>query len=159
MYAKPQRTFNQQKREINPGGAMSDPTTLSHEYETSASFAETVNPAVLKLKKARLGRRDVSPGEVSEARTKMATLLDAVAASLGAPGRSTKRVQVPNEVLERLVAKHTNKLSYFQDDLVQTAAALQKGTAIDDEALKVLEEISDAADATASASFRRLRRR
>lgn len=138
---------------------MSDTTTLSHEYETSASFAETVNQAVLKLKKARLGRRDVSPNEVTEARTKMASLLDAVAASLGAAARSTKVVQVPSEVLERLVAKHTNQLRYFQDDLVQTAAALQKGTAIDDEALKVLEEISDAADATASASFRRLRRR
>jgi len=138
---------------------MSDTTTLSHEYETSASFAETVNQAVLTLKKARFGRRDVSPTEVTEARTAMATLLDAVAASLGAAARSAKAVQVPSEVLERLVAKHTNRLSYFQDDLVQTAAALQKGSAIDDEALKVLEEISDAADATASASFRRLRRR
>lgn len=138
---------------------MSDTTTLSHEYETSASFAETVNQAVLKLKKARLGRRDVSPTEVTEACTTMATLLDAVAASLGAAARSTKAVQVPSEVLERLVAKHTNRLRYFQDDLVQTAAALQQGTTIEDEALKVLEEISDAADATASASFRRLRRR
>ncbi len=138
---------------------MSDTTTLSHEYETSASFAETVNQAVLRLKKARLGRRDVSPTEVTEAQTKMATLLEAVASSLGAPARATKLVQVPSEVLERLVAKHSNKLSYFQDDLVQTAAALQKGSVIDEEALKVLEEISDAADATASASFRRLRRR
>ena len=138
---------------------MSDTTTLSHEYETSASFAETVNQAVLKLKKARLGRPDVSSSEVTDARSTMASLLDAVASSLGAPARAKTPVPVPNEVLERLVSKHTNRLSYFQDDLVQAAAALQKGTAIDDEALKVLEELSDAADATASASFRRLRRR
>jgi hypothetical protein len=138
---------------------MSDTTTLSHEYETSASFAETVNQAVLKLKKARLGGRNVPQSEVIEARDKMAALLDAVASSLGAPGRVTKPVHVPSEVLERLVAKRTNQLSWFQEDLVQTAAALQKGIAIDDDAIKVLEEISDAADATASASFRRLRRR
>jgi len=138
---------------------MSDTTTLSHEYETSASFAETVNEAVLKLKKARLGRSDVSPSDFNEAREKMATFLDAVASSLGAPTRVTKLVHVPSEVLERLVAKHTNHLAYFKADLVQTGAVLQKGAAIDDEAIKVIEEISDAADATASASFRRLRRR
>jgi hypothetical protein len=138
---------------------MSDTTTLSYEYETSASFAEDVNQAVLKLKKARLGRCDVSESDFNGAREKMATLLNAVASSLGASTRVTRPVHVPSEVLERLVAKHSNQLSCFQDDLVQTAAALQKGKAIDDEAIKVLEEISDAADATASASFRRLRRR
>jgi hypothetical protein len=138
---------------------MSDTTTLSHEYETSASFAEAVNQAVLKLKKARLGRRDVTPAEVKDARTKMATLLDAVASGLGASAPTAKSISVPGEVLERLIAKHTNQLSYFQDDLVETATALQQDTAIDNQALKVLEEISDAADATASASFRRLRRR
>lgn len=139
---------------------MSDTTTLSHEYETSASFAETVNQAVLRLKKARLGRSGVTPEEVAEARKNLTTLLRAVAASLGAAATgAAKTVQVPGEVLERLASKHANQLSYFQDDLVETAKALEVDSSIGDAALKVLEELCDAADATASASFRRLRRR
>ena len=137
---------------------MSDTTTLSHEYETSATFAETVNQAVVRLKKERLGRQ-VVPSDATEARTTMVELLEAVAASLGAASRPRHAISVPNEVLERLVTKHSNQLTYFQDDLVETAAALNRGTPVSDAALKVLEEVSDAADATASASFRRLRRR
>ena len=68
-------------------------------------------------------------------------------------------MRVPSEVLERFAAKHANQLPYFQDDLIETARVLGGEAAIDDKAMRVLEELSDAADATASESFRRLRRR
>lgn len=138
---------------------MSDTTTLSHEYETSASFAESVNQAVLHLKKARRGRSSASAEEVRAARTTLAGMLEAVAASVGSPSTAGHGVNVPGEVLDRLVAKNSNRLSYFQDDLVEAAKALKKSVETSDETLEILEEIADAADATASASFRRLRRR
>ena len=87
-------------------------------------------------------------------------MLNDVASSLGAAApRGSGGLRVPGEVLERLAAKHANQLPYFQDDLVETATLLAGESAIDDKAMKVLEELSDTADATASESFRRLRRR
>jgi hypothetical protein len=65
----------------------------------------------------------------------------------------------PPEVLERLAERHANQLPYFLDDLKETVASLHRGGVLAEKELSTLDEICHAADATASASFRRLRRR
>jgi hypothetical protein len=62
-------------------------------------------------------------------------------------------------VLSRLEAKNRARLAWFLDDLRQTAAALQGDNPLEAQQLETLDEVCDAADATASASFRRLWRR
>jgi hypothetical protein len=66
---------------------------------------------------------------------------------------------IPEDVLSRLEAKHRAQLAWFLDDLRQTAAALQGEGPLEPAQLETLDEVCDAADATASASFRRLWRR
>jgi hypothetical protein len=51
-------------------------------------------------------------------------------------------------------------MPYFLDDLSRTAKTLEdESMRVDEPVIRVLDEICDAADATASAVFRRMRRR
>ncbi len=147
---------------------MSDMTALSHEYETSASFAERVNAAVLQVKKACFHRDNMPEPAVdalADSSKQLANILGELAVRLASLRQSGDQIQlpqameVPEEVLERIENKQRSRLAYFIEDLELAAEALAGKGKIDNRVLGTLDEVCEAADAIASAMFRRLRRR
>jgi hypothetical protein len=144
---------------------MSDMTSLSNEYAASADFATEVNSAVLALKRAWSRGEDAIPAQAGEElrlRGRLGIVLLALVRQLSAEERTEEAeapVLIPEDVIERLEAKHRTRLNWYLEDLRQTAVALQSGAALEEPQLERLDEVCDAADATASASFRRLWRR
>jgi len=129
---------------------MSDLSALSNDYEATSQFAETVNTAVLSLKKSLRGSSEQNQTET------LATIVAAVRAQLTS---STLSRAIPSEVVERLSAEHKSDFNYLVEDLDTAETALSGKAPIDDRVIEVLDTICDAADASASAMFRRLRRR
>ena len=147
---------------------MSDMSVLSHEYAASASFAEEVNGLVLKLKKTLLkceGASSISPGEIEQARNRLAAILRRVCAELGtsaageAPLTGTEGESLPEDVLERLRTKHHSRLAHLLQDLDEGADALLSDAVLDEAPAEVLDELCDVADRAASTAFRRLWRK
>lgn len=129
---------------------MSDISALSHDYEATSHFAQKINDAVLSLKKSL--RRPQQKADLGS----LADIVLAVRSQLESAQRSTA---VPPEVVERLSSEHQNQMSYLIEDLSTAEGALRGKAPVDDEVIRVLDAICDAADASASAMFRRLRRR
>jgi hypothetical protein len=143
---------------------MSDPTSLSSNYSATAAFAKEFNGAVLVLKRRHLAPETVStPGadEETDARKKLASYLRGVIFLLS-PDESRAEASpepVPDGVVSRLAEKYQSKMSWFLADLRQAERVLTAGTALGQDDFTALDEVCDAADVTASASFRRLWRR
>jgi hypothetical protein len=138
---------------------MSDTSTLNFEYEAAAGFAERVNADVLQIKRWAIGRVPQDVSKFDQSRQELAELFESLAARLAAKQAPSPPMDVPPEVVERLAARHTDNLPYFTQDLAEAASALRTGHSLTPAAIAVLEEVSETADAMASAWFRRLRRR
>jgi len=128
---------------------MSDISALSSDYEANSQFAETLNTAVLSLKKFLRGgpgqsHTDALAGIVAAIRTQLTS--------------ATLERSVPSEVVERLSTEHKSDFNYLIEDLEAAETALRGKAPIDHRVIVVLDTICDAADASASAMFRRLRR-
>jgi hypothetical protein len=136
---------------------MSDISTLSHEYEASAKLAEDLNEAILAIKKARLHRR---AGLTPDQRKSLANTVESLR-QLVKPHQDLGQSEfIPQEMVDRVRERNRPHMAYFLDDLLRTASALGGGSGpVDDEVVRTLDEICDAADETASAVFRRMRRR
>lgn len=137
---------------------MSDTTTLSLQYAASAAFAEEVSRRLLALKKDE----GPAPGDDPhrEARAFLAGVLCGLLERLRPDGHTPdEAMSVPEEVFGRLEERHRSDADWFADDLRAACSALREGRPLDARAWEILDEVADAADATASASFRRLWRR
>jgi len=142
---------------------MSDMTSLSHEYAAAADFAQEVNSAVVTIKKEQLGL-GIPPAPDSDSirqkRQALAAVIEDLLHRLTASRKGKNSgIVVPEDVLGRLEAKHQSQMAYFVDDLKAVSDALSKGLPLEERQVASLDEICDAADASASATFRRLRRR
>jgi hypothetical protein len=139
---------------------MSDMTNLSNDYSASADFAKEFNRAVLLLKRKHLEPSWVNASDELKARREVSQVLEGLLAQLIPEGDTPdKGVLIPMDVLERLHEQFQGKTDWFKEDLRQLKTSLDQGSALEDRDFAVLDEICDAADATASASFRRLWRR
>lgn len=141
---------------------MSDLTALSQEYAESACFAEEVNADLLEVKRMLMGPSgDSEQGRAS--RRRLARAVRSVVAALHSAAAREEASDdldyVPPEVLERIEQRHRPRLAYFIDDLRAATDALDGDESIAPEVLALCDELCEVADATASASFRRLRRR
>jgi hypothetical protein len=143
---------------------MSDMSSLSNDYGASADFASAVNAAVLALKRAS-GAEETAVGQPAGeplSRERLALVLLDLVRQLSteeAAEEAETTLPIPEDVIARLQAKYRAQLAWYLDDLRQTAVALQGKSSVDAHQLQVLDDVCDAADATASASFRRLWRR
>ena len=142
---------------------MSDLSIIAHDYELNASFARKFNEAVLTLKRVYLLRRAVTPEaqkEVEGSRNELRQLLESLVAALQGEGKpwTADQAQVPADVLERLHKRLKGELPETVLELRQVAETLAKGAPLDEAAFSALDRVCEAADATASAAFRRLRR-
>jgi hypothetical protein len=142
---------------------MSDTTALSHLYATHSQFVEQLNSWIGAVKRRRAGVPDpatAGESETAEARARLGAVLEQVLTRLSPerPGGHAG-TEVPDEVIGRIEAEHRGDREWYVQDLEALRDAIRNDGPLDDRAIKVLDEIGDAADAAASASFRRLWRR
>jgi hypothetical protein len=136
---------------------MSDISTLSHEYEASAKLAEELNEAILAIKKSRLHRQ---AGLTADQRKALAKTVESLRQQMEADRDMARTEFIPQEMIDRVRERNRPRMAYFLDDLSRTVSVLDAGTGpLDDTVVRTLDEICDAADETASAVFRRMRRR
>ncbi len=142
---------------------MSDMTSLSHEYAAAANFAQEVNSALVTIKKEQLGignPASLNTDLIQQKRKALAAVIEELLHRLIASAKGNhSKIVVPEDVLSRLEAKYQSQMPYFVDDLRAVSEALAKGLPLEDRQIASLDEICDAADASASATFRRFRRR
>ncbi len=142
---------------------MSELSIIAHDYALNAEFARKFNDAVLTLKRRYLLGR-VGNGEtdetVKQARQDLKSLLDSLVAALQDEGKpwTADQAQVPADVLERLRKRAKGEMQETITALRGVVDDLAKGAALREPAFRVLDIVCEAADATASAAFRRLRR-
>ncbi len=142
---------------------MSDLSIIAHDYELNAEFARKFNDAVLTLKRVYLVRRTVTPEtqeEIGKARNDLRQLLESLVSALQDNGKSwtADQAQVPADVLERLHKRLRGELPETTTELRRIAETLTQNAALNEAAFSALDRVCEAADATASAAFRRLRR-
>jgi hypothetical protein len=136
---------------------MSDISTLSHEYEASAKLAEELNEAILAIKKSRLHQQ---VGLTADQRKTLANTVGSLRQQMEADRDMARTEFIPQEMLDRVRERNRPRMAYFLDDLSRAVSVLDGGTGpLDDAVVRTLDEICDAADETASAVFRRMRRR
>ena len=142
---------------------MSDLSIIAHDYELNAEFARKFNEAVLTLKRVYLLRRAATPetqGQIEKSCNELRQLLESLIAALQDEGKAwtANQAQVPADVLERLHKRLKGELPETVVELRRVAEILAKATALDEAGFAALDRVCEAADATASAAFRRLRR-
>ena len=142
---------------------MSDMSSLSHEYASVADFSRAVNEAVLLLKKKfahaeRNAETDELRNAIHRLRDILSTLLRRLA-DAGETGSEQGEVAIPEDVLARIVEEHRGELAYFREDIGRLVATLTVNARLERKDFDVLDAICEAADASASATFRKLWRR
>jgi ElaB/YqjD/DUF883 family membrane-anchored ribosome-binding protein len=142
---------------------MSDLSIIAHDYALNAEFARRFNEAVLNLKRFYLIRRGDS-GEtekrIQDSRAELRKLLDSLIAALQDKGKpwTPEQAQVPADVLQQLRRRLKGELDQAVVELRQVADDLVAGKSLGEPSFSALDRVCEAADATASAAFRRLRR-
>jgi len=142
---------------------MSELSIIGHDYALNADFARRFNEAVLILKRryilGRLGN-DETEATVQRARQDLRVLLGALVAALQDGGKpwTADQAQVPGDLLEKLRKRLKGTWDETIAELRGVLEDLDKEIALQEPAFKGLDIICEAADETASAAFRRLRR-
>jgi hypothetical protein len=142
---------------------MSDLSIIAHDYALNAEFARKFNEAVLNLKRIYLLQRAVTSEtklEAEKSHVELRQLLDSLILVLHDEGKAwtVEQAQIPADVVEQIRKRLKGELPETIVELRQSADSLAKGTALDQFAFAALDRVCEAADATASAAFRRLRR-
>jgi hypothetical protein len=142
---------------------MSDLSIIAHDYELNAEFARKFNEAVLNLKRVYLLRRAATPETetgIEESRTQLRRLLESLVLALQDEGKAwtADQAQVPADVIDSFRKRLKGELPETIVELRRVVDSLAKGGALDESAFAALDRVCEAADATASAAYRRLRR-
>jgi hypothetical protein len=142
---------------------MSDLSIIAHDYALNAEFAGKVNDALLNLKRRYLLRRmGTADGEaaIEKSRNELRALLDSLVLALEDEGKpwTADQAQIPADVVDTVRKRVKGDLPEVIAELRRVAADLARGGVLDEVAFGVLDRVCEAADATASAAFRRLRR-
>jgi hypothetical protein len=134
---------------------MSDVTAISQEYEANADLANKLNHFVLSARKhALLGSEPLSKDDRAELAMLVKTIRDRLVHS-----SDSAVARIPEEIVSRLASSKQGSLGYFLNDLETAVGELTEERELSSRALDALDCIVDAADASASEMFRRLRRR
>jgi len=140
---------------------MSELSTLAQEYRVASQLSETMNRAVIGIKKAALGTELVDESELRRARTTLSDIVGGFLTALEASARSqisTSR-RIPGAVTHRLAGSHRGDLTYFLDDLRQLKVRLEGNNQLTDPDLRLLEEMLATVDSETALVFRRLMRK
>ncbi len=138
---------------------MSDLSGLSHEYASTTGFSREINDAVLLLKKRHL--RDatgIDDQHLAAASQLVRETLQTLLCRLRDEPKSSG-IEIPEDVFVRVEVKHRGSLDYFIEDLERVQEAFVRGSTLGTNELELLDSVCEAADASASATFRKLWRR
>ena len=143
---------------------MSAISVLSHEYQAASDLAQTVNTALVVLKKARLGLPG-APAELESSRRHLTvtietliSLLTPTAAPRPRPDQQTL-ARVPGALVTHLQVTQQDDLPYYVQAFDQLLGRLRQGAAtLTDLDLEQLDQLAAATDAVASSVFRHLMR-
>lgn len=142
---------------------MSDMSSLSHEYASTTDFSHHVNQAVLILKKQHLGGgKSVDAKDYADAAQLIHGMVRRLLQRLGAalePSLPQDLVAIPEDVLTRLEEKQRGTMEYFLDDLAKLEESLSRKSELRASDIELLDTVCEVADASASATFRKLWRR
>lgn len=141
---------------------MSDMSSLSHEYASTTDFSRQINQAVLLLKKRYLrGEPAVQRSEeLKAARRLVQQTVRALLHRLGSePTAGADEESLPEDVVLRIEERQRGNLDYFTQDLANLAQRFANDAPLGTDELALLDSICEAADASASATFRKLWRR
>ena len=140
---------------------MSDMSSLSHEYASATDFARQVNEAALVVKKRYLkGTNAADDQHLTQSKSLLHEIVGTLLRRFGhEAGQGGFAEGVPEDVFVRLESRHEGNLGYFKDDLADLSNALGSSAVLSLPQLELLESICEAADASASATFRKLWRR
>lgn len=141
---------------------MSDMSSRSHEYASTTDFSRQINHAVLLLKKRHL--RDDETGIAPEELAGACKVVHQTVRSLlhrlgGGPTADGGAEDFPEDVLLRIEERQRGNLDDFKEDLAGLDRALTGRADFGAEQRELLDSICEAADASASATFRKLWRR
>ena len=142
---------------------MSDMSSLSHEYASVTDFARQINDALLLVKKQVLGGSIAFDDGAEKLRDAKELLHQTVRTLLQRfkreRGGSASVVPVPEDVLVRIESRNAGNLDYFRQDLAELEQILRDDGTLSEANIELLDSICEAADASASATFRKLWRR
>ncbi len=141
---------------------MSELSMIAHDYALNAEFAKKFNEAVVNLKRRYLLGRTSKGGAdaIEKSREEIRRLVESLVAALEGADRpwTEDQAQIPGDVLDALRKRLKGELPETAAELRRVAASLCCGGTLDKTAFAALDRVCEAADATASAAFRRLRR-
>jgi hypothetical protein len=141
---------------------MSDMSSLSHEYASTTDFSRQINHAVLLLKK-RYMRGEPAGQRLEELENARRLAQQTVRALLhrlgGEPTAGVDEESLPEDVVLRIEEQQRGNLDYFTQDLAELDRKFADDAPLRSEELELLDSICEAADASASATFRKLWRR
>ena len=142
---------------------MSDMSSLSHNYASTTDFSHHVNQAVLTLKKQYLGGgKGVDADDFANASRRVHGMVRSLLQRLGGavqPPRSEDLISIPEDVLTRLEEKQRGNMEYFLEDLTRLDESLSQASDLHASDIELLDTVCEVADASASATFRKLWRR
>lgn len=146
---------------------MSDMSSLSHEYASTTDFSHQVNQAVLLVKKLIHGRKqtEVDTPNLAHAFRLIEGIVVRLLQRLGSDDiqldddAEAKLPNIPEDVLIRLEEQEQGNLEYFIDDLRSLRDSLVHSVELTAKQVEILDSICEVADASASATFRKLWRR
>lgn len=140
---------------------MNDLAYLSNEYVERAELLKKLNAASRELK------RESTPSNTDRARRKEAQesqeiLLDLLMEirnlTTGSVVRESKNI-FPDEFLDHIVREKDSRFPYWSEDLSRLIEEIEQGRSLSSESVAILDWLCEHADALATRSFRRLRRR
>jgi hypothetical protein len=143
---------------------MSEMSSLSHEYASTSDFSREINEAVLALKRQFVRKGARAPHkDVEQAAHRVKDVLNQLLTRLGeaVPGAEVQAGEtlIPEDVIARIESDRRGDRTYFISDVKRLAGALSATSNLDENDLRLLDSICTAADASASATFRKLWRR
>ena len=142
---------------------MSEISALAHEYRAASQLSETLNRALIGLKKARTGTPDetMDREELLRARTAVASILGSIATALRAEaGQGSRGIsEIPPAVTAHILERRRGELPYYMGDLDKLKKRLVGSDPLSDSDLRLLDEIVALIDRETAQVFRRLMRR
>jgi hypothetical protein len=139
-------------------------SSLSHEYASASDFSRDINDAVLALKRQYVRSAARAPHkDVEQAAQRVKDILTQLLTRLGeaVPGAEVQVAEtlIPEDVVARIESDRRADRTYFLADMKRLADTLSATSSLDENDLRLLDSICTAADASASATFRKLWRR
>jgi hypothetical protein len=144
---------------------MSDVSVLSHEYQTASELSQTINRALITLKKAWLRlptSEEMTPDDIRKSQRCLVEVLLALRGHL-VPDKITaggaNMVHIPGSLVALLQQERRGDLDYFLEDLNRTVERLGTDLSdLTDQDIALLDHFAAAADEETSSVFRRLMR-